>query len=74
MIDIPTPELIAARIDTHEKVCAERYGNINQQLVSLHDRLNAMSNRMWAAAGAMMLLCVTGMGSLVVVLLTMKGR
>lgn len=38
------------RIDTHEKVCAERYGSINQQLITLHARLNSMSNRMWAAA------------------------
>ncbi len=69
------------KIDAHEKVCTERYGNIDHKLGELSrkvdaqgllssERLNALSNRMWAAAGAMLLLSVTGMAGLIVIILT----
>lgn len=59
-----------AKLDTHEKVCAERYASINQQLVTLHNRLDAMSNRMWAAAGGAILVLLTAVGATVFALLT----
>jgi hypothetical protein len=62
-----------AKLDTHEKVCAERYASINQQLVTLHARLEAMSNRMWAAAGGAILVLLTAVGATVFALLT-RGR
>jgi hypothetical protein len=58
-----------AKMDTHEKVCAERYGSINQQLVTLHQRLNGMSDRMWAAAGGTILMALTAIGALVTIVL-----
>ncbi len=47
-----------ARQDTHEKVCTERYGNIDKQLseiketlraqsVQYNERFNGLSGRMW---------------------------
>lgn len=80
-MDRSTTESAHARVDTHEGVCAERYGNINQQLVMLraamaaqatdfHGRFNTLSSRMWAAAGAMIVLSITGLGGLLVIILT----
>lgn len=51
------------RIDTHEKVYAERYGNIWEKLSSIetqfatvHQRFNTISTRMWlAVAGALLM-------------------
>lgn len=68
-----TPETVDARVAAHEAVCAERYGNINSQLVSLHDRLNALSNRMWAAACGMLALSVTGLAAAVILLIVRKS-
>jgi hypothetical protein len=80
-MDRSTPESAHARVDAHEGVCAERYGNINQQLVMLraqlatqatdfHGRFNTLSNRMWVAAGGLIVLSLTGMAGAVVLLLT----
>jgi len=59
-----------ARLELHEAVCAERWKAILSEVVALHARMSAMSNRMWAVAGAMILLCVTGIAALVVLILT----
>ncbi|MDP1906966.1 MAG: hypothetical protein Q8K85_01600 [Hyphomicrobium sp.] len=61
-----------SRVDAHEGVCAERYGNINQQLITLHERLNAMSNRMWAAAAGLILLSIGGLAALLMIVITRK--
>lgn len=66
----PTVDRVDARVDAHEKVCAERYGNINQQLVTLHERLNAMSNRMWAAAAGSIVILLGAVGATVFSLIT----
>ena len=70
-----------AKLDAHERVCTERYGNIDAKLNDLSRkldtkstindaRLNALSNRMWAAAGAMILLCITGLAGTIAIILT----
>jgi hypothetical protein len=80
-MDRSTSESAHARVDAHEGICAERYGNINQQLVMLrgqiasqatdfHARFNTLSNRMWAAACGLIVLSLTGLASVVVILLT----
>lgn len=68
-----TPEEAHARIDSHEAVCAYRWESVEKQLATLHDRLNAMSNRMWAAAGGLLGLCIVGIAGLLVLYIT-KGR
>lgn len=52
------------RINTHEKVCAERYTTINQQLTTVHQRLNSLSDRMWVAALGTLSAAVVGAASL----------
>lgn len=76
-----------AKIDTHEKVCAERYGNINQSIIRLqqqieaqgaafHARLSTVSTRMWVFVGAVataaVLMLLGGAGALIFHLL-MRG-
>lgn len=65
-------------LEAHEKVCAERYTAINGTMASMHDRLNAMSNRMWAAAVGVAILAVTtlltGVGAILMYLLTKAGK
>lgn len=70
-------------LTAHEKVCAERYGNINQQLTMLrgqlaaqasdfHARFNTLSNRMWAAACGLIVLSIGGLASLLLIIITRK--
>lgn len=66
-----------ARIDTHEKVCAERYGNIwdklgsiERQFATVHTRFNSISNRMWAAVAGVCGASVLGLAAVVFHLLT----
>lgn len=73
MIDRSSPESAHARVDSHEAVCAFRWASVEKQLASLHGRLDAVSNRMWAAAGGLIGLCLVGIAALVVMLITMKG-
>ena len=70
-----------AQISTHEKVCAERYAHLGTQLnslngqhVTVHERLNAMSNRMWSAAVGTLLAAVSSVGALGLILFNMLGR
>lgn len=65
------------RIDTHEKICAERYGNLWAKLVSMetqftviHVRFNTISNRMWAGLAAVCGASVVGLAVTVFYLLT----
>lgn len=58
-----------AKIDSHEKVCAERYGNINQQLMAMNARFDSISSRMWAAAVGSLAMVVVGLASVVFTLL-----
>jgi len=71
--DRASPEAAHSRIEGHERVCAERYGNINQQLITLHERLNAMSNRMWVAACGLIVMAMGGLASLLVIVITRKS-
>lgn len=66
-----------ARIDTHEKVCAERYGNIwtklgsiETQFSTVHARFNTISNRMWGAVAGVCASSVLGLAVVVFHLLT----
>ena len=56
-------EQVEARLETHEKICAERYANINHQLAALHAQLEAISNRLWAAAGGSIVILLTAVGA-----------
>jgi hypothetical protein len=44
MIDVPDPTVTATvtatRLDVHEKICAERYGEIKESFVRVHARLD----------------------------------
>lgn len=73
-----------AKIDGHEKICAERYGHIDEKLTSLrsmieaqgtvfHERLNTISNRMWGAACGTLGLVVIGLAGLAMYLLV-RGK
>lgn len=59
-----------ARLELHEAVCAERYKAILAEMIALNTRVTAVSNRMWATAGAMILLCVTGLAGLLILIVT----
>ncbi len=69
-----TPDFSAtranARLELHEAVCAERYKGILEAISVLHLRLGGMSNRMWAVAGAGILMCITGLATLVVLIIS----
>lgn len=79
-----TTEGAHARMDLHEAVCGERYKNINQSLnevkamllaqgSDMHERLNTISNRMWAVVLGTLGGAVVGLGGLAFFLLT-KGK
>ena len=54
---------VETRLETHESICAERYANINHQLATLHARLDAMSDRLWAAAGGSIVILLAAVGA-----------
>jgi hypothetical protein len=51
------------RIDAHEQICALRWGLFK-------DQIDELSHRMWTVAGATISLCVIGIATLVVLLIT----
>lgn len=64
-----------SRIDTHERVCSERYGNINQQMMQtkeainalstqMHERLNTLSSRQWQGNIAVLGAAVVALGTI----------
>jgi hypothetical protein len=57
------------RLDTHEQVCALRYQNIELQFRSSNARLKRIEQLMIAAAGGV----IAGFGSIILLLLNMKG-
>ena len=57
------------RLDTHEQVCALRYENIELQFRSSNARLKRIEQLMIAAAGGV----IAGFGSIILLLLNMKG-
>lgn len=72
------------KIDTHEKVCAERYGNLwsaverIERTILAHyatsdTRLTAMSNRMWALVVGCGASAFLGLGGVAFYLLT-RGK
>lgn len=58
MSDEVVDHVARARMDAHEDICAQRYGELQTTLASLN-------NRMFVAAGAL----IVGMGGLIVTLL-----
>jgi hypothetical protein len=79
-----TTEGAHSRMDLHEAVCGERYRNINQALnevkamllaqgSDMHERLNTISNRMWAVVLGTLGGSVVGLGVLAFFLIT-KGK
>lgn len=72
-MDRTKPEDAHARIDSHEAVCAFRWASVERQLATLHERLNAVSTRMWAAASGLIGLCIVGIAGLLILYIT-KGR
>ena len=71
------------RIDKHEDICAERYKAIFEQLATmarrqasdqqqLHERLNAISNRMWAMTVGTLGGAVAALAALLFFLLTTR--
>jgi hypothetical protein len=74
-----------SRMDLHEAVCGERYKNINQSLnevkamllaqgSDMHERLNTISNRMWAVVFGTLGGSVVGLGGMAFYLLTKGNR
>ena len=57
------------RLDTHEQVCALRYQNIELQFRSSNARLKRIEQLMIAAAGGV----IVGFGSIIIMLIQMKG-
>lgn len=62
------------RIDTHEKVCSERYGHIYAQLLQLQTSMTAVSNRMFTAALGIIGGSILAVGTLALYLLTKGGH
>lgn len=62
------------RIDKHEAVCAERWGALLKSNEIFHERLNSISNRMWAAAIGLIVMALGAAGSLVGVVILMLNR
>jgi hypothetical protein len=60
---------VESRLDTHEQVCALRYQNIELQFKSSNARLKRIEQLMIAAAGGV----IAGFGSIILMLLNMKG-
>ena len=71
MSDTSSVQGAHARIDRHEAVCAYRWESVEKQLSTLHERLNAMSNRMWAAAGALIGLGVVALATMLLLYINM---
>jgi hypothetical protein len=46
-MDETTVEGVAHGLDTHERVCAERYKRIEERLVSGESRFNRLENMIW---------------------------
>lgn len=72
------------KIDTHEKVCAERYGNLWDAIKDLklvvgnHNtstdvRLTAIANRMWSLLAVVAGGAIVGLGALALFIMT-KGH
>lgn len=59
--------VVATRVDSHEKVCAERYGDIKSSFDRVHGRLDKI---MWAVLG----LLVTMVGWLLINGVPWKGE
>ena len=57
------------RLDTHEQICALRYENIELQFRSSNARLKRIEQLMITAAGGV----IVGFGSIILMLLNMKG-
>jgi hypothetical protein len=81
----PTALSVAADLSSHEKVCTERYGNINHQLVMLRAsldaqsvqfsaRFNTISSRMWTAALGIAVGAMCAAGALVVLVFNLLQR
>lgn len=64
----------SSRLDSHEKVCTERYGNINDKLVAMDMRFNTISNRMWAAACGLLVCAAASLGGLILVVIGFLQR
>jgi uncharacterized membrane protein YjdF len=47
MGDKPTVEALAAGLDAHERVCAERYRNIEDRLVSGDKKFDRLEHLIW---------------------------
>ncbi len=60
---------VESRLDTHEQVCALRYQNIELQFKASNARLKRIEQLMIAAAGGV----IAGFGSIILMLLNMKG-
>jgi hypothetical protein len=73
VVDRDSVQAAHGRMDSHEAVCAYRWASVEKQLVSMHARMDAISNRMWAAAGGLIGLCVVGIAGLLILYIT-KGR
>lgn len=74
---------VEARLDTHEKVCAERYDVITKNLAELkmqlahgqtqnHDRFNSLSSRMWTLLSASLGMTIAALAALAFFLLTTR--
>jgi hypothetical protein len=72
-----------SELDAHKETCDHRYGNINQQLTEIKnqmlafhsdniERMNALSNRMWALLVASLGGTVIGVSALVFYLLVTR--
>jgi hypothetical protein len=60
----------ASRLDTHEAVCAERYGNLLAMLKSTANRVGRLESLVWVVAGA----TIVGMAGLIVTLVLKLGH
>jgi len=47
MSDNNTVDLVAAKIDTHEQVCAERYKRIEERMESGDKKFGRLENMIW---------------------------
>jgi hypothetical protein len=68
------PDDTLHRIDNHEAVCAQHWKSPERSNAVFHERLNAISNRMWAAAIGLIVLALSAGGTLVVFALILMQR
>jgi hypothetical protein len=47
------------KIDTHEDICALRYSGIQSAMTDLKAEIGKQGNRMWIAAGAVIMACLS---------------